>query len=321
MHNQILIFRRLGLLAFAAAGVYLLLSAVGGGMLMESALHPPHRPLAQQSGLALAQWASGGIANVDIEGADSAQLKGWYARPAAWNGDSVILLHGVGDNREGVMSYAAMFLRSGYAVLLPDSRAQGESGGQIGTYGLLESGDVQRWSGWIANRANRTRRDAHAPCTYLFGESMGAAIALESTAIQPEVCAVVAEAPFSSFREIGYERIAQGLGSSIGFSHIAALPMVNFAFLYARLRFGLDFDRASPERKLAASHVPALLIAGLDDRNIPARHSIQIARLAGGQTQLWLVAGAGHTSASSVDSTAYERRVIGWLATHSRRAS
>jgi pimeloyl-ACP methyl ester carboxylesterase len=318
MHNRILIFRRLGLFAFAAAGVYLFLSAIGGVMLMENALHPQRRPVAQQSGFALAKWAPSGVADVEIEGADGAKLKGWYAQSPTWNGDSVILLHGVGDNRDGVTSYAAMFLRSGYAVLLPDSRAQGDSGGQIGTYGLLESGDVLRWSGWIANR---TGRDANAPCTYLFGESMGAAIALESTAIQPEVCAVVAEAPFSSFREIGYERIAQGLGASVGFSHIFALPMVNSAFLYARLRYGLDFDQASPERKLAASHVPALLIAGLEDRNIPARHSMQIARLAGGQTQLWLVAGAGHTSAASVDSTAFEHRVIGWLAAHSRRTS
>jgi alpha-beta hydrolase superfamily lysophospholipase len=217
------------------------------------------------------------------------------------------------------MSYAAMFLRSGYAVLLPDSRAQGESGGQIGTYGLLESGDVQGWSGWIANRANRAANDARAPCTYLFGESMGAAIALESTTAQPEVCAVVAEASFSSFREIGYERIAQGLGSNVGFSHIVALPAVNFAFWYARLRYGLDFDQASPEWKLTASHVPALLIAGLEDRNIPARHSERIARVAGGQTQLWLVAGAGHTSAASVDSAAFERQVIGWFAAHSRK--
>jgi alpha-beta hydrolase superfamily lysophospholipase len=146
------------------------------------------------------------------------ELKGWYWQPSAWNGDSVILLDGVGDNREGVTSCAAMFLRSGYAVLLPDSRAQGESGGQVGTYGLSESGDFKRRSGWIAHRAGREIRESS---TYFLGESVGAAIALELTAAQPEVCAVVAEAPFSSFREIGFERIAQGLRSSVGFSHIA----------------------------------------------------------------------------------------------------
>jgi poly(3-hydroxybutyrate) depolymerase len=153
------------------------------------------------------KWAPSGLSNVEIKSADGTELKGWYAEPSAWNRDSVILLHGVGDNREGVTSYAAMFLRSGYAMLLPDSRAQGESGGQIGTYGLLESGDLQRWSGWIAHRAGSDIRES---CTYFFGESMGAAIALESTAAQPEVCAVVAEAPFSSFREIGYSNLLSG---------------------------------------------------------------------------------------------------------------
>jgi anti-sigma factor RsiW len=97
MRNRILIFRRLGLLAFAAAGVYLLLSAIGGAVLMEGALHPQRRPVAEQNGFAVAivKWAPGGVANVDLKGADGADLKGWYAQPLAWNGDSVILLHGV----------------------------------------------------------------------------------------------------------------------------------------------------------------------------------------------------------------------------------
>jgi fermentation-respiration switch protein FrsA (DUF1100 family) len=314
------IIRRLSIVASAGGGIYLLFSAVGGVLLMENALHPQRRAVEAQDAFAarIAQWAPAGVVNAEVDGADGAQLKAWYARPLAWSGDSVILLHGVGDNREGVSSYAAMFLQSGYAVLMPDSRAQGESGGRIGTYGMLESGDVHRWSHWIALHAG-VRDKSLVPCTYFFGESMGAAIALEATVGDPTVCAVVAEAPFSSFREIGYERIAQGLGSSVALSHIVAFPAVNFAFWYARLRYRVDFDQVSPEECLTVSRVPALLIAGLADNNIPARHSERIAKLAGGQNQLWLVADAGHTSAASVAPETFERKVVGWFTAHSRR--
>lgn len=313
--------RVLRLLIPVAAVVYLVLSLGCGVVLMEGALHVARLPVDRKNSFAgiVAPWAVGGVADAEVTGADGALLKGWYAQPTVWNGDSVILLHGVGDTRQGVMYYAPMFLRAGYSVLLPDSRAHGESGGAVVTYGLLESEDVRRWSIWVASRARHTG-DRRAACTFLFGESLGAAIALQATMAAQNVCAAVAEAPFSSFREIGYERIAQGLGSTVNFSHGIAWPMVNFAFLYAHLRYGLDFDEASPERKLAQSRVPALLITGLEDRNIPKRHSERILAFAEQGTQLWGVAGAGHTSAVSVGSSEFEQRVLGWFSTHSRRS-
>ena len=79
-----------------------------------------------------------------------------------------------------------MFLKEGYRILLPDSRAHGDSGGAIATYGLLERDDIHRWADWA-------RQQPHTGCVYLFGESMGAAIALQATAADPNLCAVVVE--------------------------------------------------------------------------------------------------------------------------------
>jgi pimeloyl-ACP methyl ester carboxylesterase len=317
MRKQTSIAGGLRSLLAVAIAIYLILSLVGGVVLMEGALHIARRPVAGRNDFSqsIAPWVQSGVADAEITGADGARLVGWYAQPTAWNGQTVILLHGSADNRQGMTGYAPMFLRAGYAVLLPDSRGHGESGGSVVTYGLLESGDVDRWSEWITNRAHT---DNHAGCTYLFGESMGAAIALQAAASTPNVCAVVAEASYASFREIGYERVAQSLNSSVGISHVIGWPMVNMAFLYARLRYGLDLDQVSPERKLAASHVPALLIAGLADKNIPPRHSERIARLSAQRSELWLVPGADHTMAASVAPAEFERRVLGWFSAHSR---
>jgi hypothetical protein len=72
------------------------------------------------------------------------------------NGDAVILLHGVADNRMGMIGYADLLLRHGYAVLLPDARRHGESGGELATYGIKEAGDVRRWYDWV-EQAERSR--------------------------------------------------------------------------------------------------------------------------------------------------------------------
>jgi pimeloyl-ACP methyl ester carboxylesterase len=315
------LLKRLSVFAAALLTAYAALCIVGGVLLMEGALHQHRRPVTGRGEFAgmVERWSAADVEDVSVAGADDATLKAWYVRPQGWNHDSVILLHGVGDNRQGVIAYVPMFLAAGYAVLLPDSRGHGESGGELTTYGLLEAEDVHRWALWLTSHEVSALSKSPANCIYLFGESLGAAIALQATVTARSVCAVVAEAPFESFREIGYERIAQGLGWSVGTAHIAAWPMVESAFLEARWRYGLDFDKASPERALAASRVPALLIVGLSDTNIPPRHGRAILQAAGPPSEIWEIPRAGHTGAVSVDSAAFEQRVLDWFAKHRGR--
>lgn len=100
------------------------------------------------------------------------ELHAWYSVPEHQNGQAVILLHGIGDNGGGVAGYGQASLRQGYRILLPDSRAHGESGGAVATYGLRESDDIHRWVSWFYGKG--------ASCVDGFGESMGAALGLEN---------------------------------------------------------------------------------------------------------------------------------------------
>src|SRR5579864_8742317 len=100
-----------------------------------------------------------------------------------------------------MLAYARLMLAHGYSVLLPDARAHGESGGRIATYGLLEADDIHRWISWL--------EDQHHPiCAYGFGESYGAALLLQSLAVEHRFCAVVAESSFSKFSVVAPERAA-----------------------------------------------------------------------------------------------------------------
>jgi len=163
---------------------------------------------------------------------------GFFSRvdaKASVNGDAVMLFHGVGDNREGMMGFAELFLANGFAVLVPDSRAQGESGGDFPTYGVKESEDVRRWFDWLAMQQ-------HPKCVFGMGESMGAAIVLQAVKTTP-FCAMVAESSFASFREIAYIRVGQEFHAGSWLGRLVLRPAVELAFLYGGLTRGVNLGR------------------------------------------------------------------------------
>lgn len=289
-----------------AAGAYLLASAIAGWELAQMALHPGRRTPPP----AAPAWMRLPVIDPTIKAADGAQLEAWYFQPVHPNGAAIILLHGMGDTRQGVAGYAYMFLQHGYSVLLPDSRAHGASGGAIATYGVLERDDIRRWAAWL--------RPQTPGCEYLFGESMGAAIAIQASAVTPGICAATAEASFASFREIANDRISQWTHLGLWFPKTLGAPARELAFLDAAFRDRVNLADANPLRSIRESRVPTLLICGTADDNIPMRHSLELFRAGASHSELWIVEGAEHTGASDVNPQAFERRVVGWFEQHGR---
>jgi uncharacterized protein len=138
---------------------------------------------------------------------------------------------------------------------------------------------------------------------------MGAAQLLQSLDTHPRFCAVAAESPFSTFREIAYDRMGQPfhLGPWVGRTILR--PLVEIAFLRARLKYGLDMQQISPEDSVAATSVPVLLIHGELDSNIPVRHSRAIHTRAP-KAELWEVPNAGHCGAISTAPEEFEKRLL-----------
>ena len=181
----------------------------------------------------------------------------------------MILLHGHTDNRAGMLGSADMLLRQGYAVLLPDARAHGASGGDMATYGVKEADDVRRWFDWI-------ERSESPRCIDGLGESMGAAQLLASLRTTPGFCAVVAESAFANFREASYDRTGEKINAGAWAGRTLLRPVVEVGLLYARWQYGVNLEQASPQNAVAASSIPVLLIHGLKDTNLPPRHSEMI---------------------------------------------
>jgi pimeloyl-ACP methyl ester carboxylesterase len=277
-------------------------------VLGEFALHAARVPIHNRQAVqATASRFGAALQNVSIASEDGTQLQAWFARPAQATGDAIILLHGIGDNRQGMVRFAELFLSYGYSVLLPDSRGQGTSGG-LPTYGFREKGDIRLWFAWLSIH-ERPR------CIYGMGESMGGAIMLQAIKEIP-FCAVVAESPFASFREIAYIRVGQFFNTGSWLGRIALRPAVEFAFIYCWLRYGVHLSSISPEMSVVGDRVPILLIHGMLDTNIPIQQSESIFKHCPTHIIFWEVPNAGHCGAVNAAPREFEKRVIGWYRSH-----
>ncbi len=301
------------LLRFSAiiVGVWLVLCIAIGIVAEEWALHPWRRvlgPEAEARAQEIAVRNHAVLSEVSIIAADGVTLRSWSIRPVAGNGDAVIVLHGVGDNRMGMLGYADLLLKHNYAVLLPDARAHGKSGGTLATYGLREAGDVRRWFDWI-------EKTESPRCIDGLGNSMGAALMLESLRTTPGFCAVVVESPFADFREASYDRLGEWSGAGPWFGRTLLRPAVEVGLLEAHWRHGIDLEQVSPENAVDSSRVPILLIHGKKDAKLPVYNSEEI-KSHNSAIVLWEPANAGHCGAIGTEPAEYERRVFGWYESH-----
>lgn len=248
---------------------------------------------------------------VQMVGSRDTSLTGWLFSPAAPNGDAVILLHGLGRSCERMADHAQFLLQQNYTVLTPDSRAHGCSAGDLITYGLDEVYDVNQWADWLCTGRTVTN-------LYGLGESLGAAVLLQSLPHSSRFRALVVECPFASFHRVAYDWVAAKLRIHTRYARVALWPVIEAGLLYARWRYRLQLQNASPERAIATTDVPVLLIHGTDDRLVPLEHARRLRRSNPGAVTLWEVNGAGHTGALSLCPDLFSHRVLQWFTAHAQ---
>lgn len=113
-------------------------------------------------------------------------LAGWYI--PSQNGAAVILLHGSGGSRMGMLPYAAMLAKHGFGVLLYDQRACGESQGTMRSYGWLDAGDLLEAVKYV-----QAQPDVDPESIGVLGTSLGGQIAIRAAAQSAAIRAVVSD--------------------------------------------------------------------------------------------------------------------------------
>jgi len=231
-------------------------------------------------------------------------LRGWYLRPA---GDgpfaTIIFVHGLGSNRasDHALDLAAELQRSGFAVLLFDLRAHGESGGERVSAGYHERSDVLGAYDFARSRGSGA--------VGLVGFSFGAGIALLAAADEPRIAAVVADSAFADAGDL----IAQETARKTPIPEWLVPAFLPAARVIAQRLHGIDLDEVAPEEAVRRLAYPVLLAHGDLDERVPLGHGERVFAAAPEGSYLWTVTGAGHVEAYDLARPEYERRVVDYL--------
>jgi pimeloyl-ACP methyl ester carboxylesterase len=215
------------------------------------------------------------------------------------------MLHGVGGNRADVVGLGVVYEKAGYAVLTPDIRGHGESGGLV-SYGIQDEADVRAWLDWL-QRQPRVQR------LYGFGVSLGASVMLESLKQEHRFRAVVAESAFVDFPSIANERIARQAPARLQW---LARPVVAAGMLWSDLRYGIPLSQASALEGLRKTRTPVLLAHGLQDNLTSPENSRRLAAANPTVATLWLVESGKHANLWATLGVEFESRTLAWFAAH-----
>ena len=214
----------------------------------------------------------------EVTTADGIALDGWQFSPAGAPRAVIVLVHGKDINRQHFVGAAKRFVEEGYAVVAYDQRAHGRSTGEFVTYGAKEVGDLQRV---IDVALARWGRDLPV---VVIGESLGAAVALQTAAVDPRIRAVAAGAAFADLTTVIDDHTPFFLSAA------GKEKAVRVAETAGRFRVA----DISPERSARDIHVPTLLLHGSEDQFLPLKHSLRIYEALAGPRALVRLEGVDH---------------------------
>jgi uncharacterized protein len=217
---------------------------------------------------------------------------------------TVIILHAHKSRKENFLGVAERFCAVGFRCIMPDLPGHGEHPAPYTTYGLREAGLPAQW----ADGVSRDLGVKLGPC-YLFGYSMGGAVALHAAGLEPQRwTGVVTVAAFAELDEAVANSAAARYGSIAPPLHTLVRPVVQWR---------ADFDpREVSTVKVAAgiSGPRVMILHGDQDLFVPPHHAQRIFQaLPAARKELLLVPGAAHSNVLLTDAPVYAQICKHWL--------
>jgi len=241
--------------------------------------HVMTRPFRQPAGPPRAGFIAGDVVS------DGLRLRAW-TRPGSPRLPAVVIVHGVGDSLESFVDHGLVFAGRGHTVLLLDTRGHGGSEGTSITLGGREREDVRA-------AMEALRRGGLAGSGFLLvGHSMGAVAVLRAAAEQADVRAVIAEAPYDTFRGT-IERHA-----AILYGLPRWVPIIPLSIAFAEWRAGFDADEVDAVAAASRARGALLAIADGEDIRMPEVIVRRVFDAHPGPKRMWVAPDAGHVGAS-----------------------
>lgn len=235
--------------------------------------------------------------NITVE--DTIRLKGWfiYARLKPAKG-TIFLLHGIASCKNAMLPLAKILSMEGYNCVCYDSRANGESGGLNCTFGYFEKKDLSKYIDSTIARFPNSK-----PYCVL-GNSLGAAVAIQSMAEDKRLVCGIAESPFANLRSVIHDYFARMFLLRMNF-----IPDKALKFTEKIAHFEIDSVQPALSAKLITN--PTMIIHGLQDEHIASAYGRKVFDNISSKEKFWYpITNGNHYNLSSVDNDQYKKRII-----------
>ncbi|MBO0585688.1 alpha/beta hydrolase [Sporosarcina sp. E16_8] len=235
-----------------------------------------------------------------IESPNGYLLKAVFLKPLE-TAKTVIICHGVTENKINSMKYARLFERLGFNSVIYDHRRHGDSGGKTTSFGYYEKIDLQ-----VIVRAVRERIGKRA-LLGIHGESMGAATTiLYAGTFKDEANFHIVDCPFSDFSE----QILHILRKNTPIRSSMALRIAN---VFLKMRDGYTLNLVSPREVVRNITKPVLFIHSLEDDFILPYMTVELYEAKLGDKMLILFNKGAHAKSFNDNPVQYEKTVQEFL--------
>ena len=216
---------------------------------------------------------------------------------------AVILLHGMGLNKESMLRHARFLCNGGYSVLAIDFRSHGNSETAYVTYGRDELLDIKIAIAYLNNRGYEK--------IALLGTSFGGAMAIIGASKYREIDALIVDG--------GYSQLADALYQFSKFGNNKKLPLTLFEIGFGLLRIDAYFSIGKlyffldPLDYIGKVKVPTFIIHGQKDKTVLVKNAYKnynASNIRG--KEMWLDV-KKHTPSLWSDYPVYEENVLNFL--------
>jgi len=214
---------------------------------------------------------------------------------------TVVLVHGISACKEVDLERAKILADAGYASLLLDLRAHGQSEGEFCTFGYYEKNDLRA----VADTLYKLFPGRPMA---IWGASLGGAVTLQAMAVEPRYQFGIVESTFDEFDKVATEYGADwlfGLRS----------PWLTHRVLSKAGKIA-HFDPYSVKPVVSAAQInrPILFIHGDKDSRIPMWFGLRNYEACPAPGKRWYqVPGAGHNNLWKIAGDSMQQKVLSFL--------
>lgn len=244
---------------------------------------------------------------VQVTAADGTVLKGTYIEDARRSHHTVILLHGLYQNRSMCLPYVSLYRNLGYNVLLIDQRGHGESGGGHTDWGLSEVDDIDAWVKLLQKKDPAAKIGLH-------GISLGAAMSLlyAGSSYGDKLAFCVADSSYGNILQLGREKIFDWAQDPLAIWGLDVLdPFFQAAMFYHTHKLLADIE---PMQAMKHISVPLLILHGSADELVPVKTADDLYRQDRGKNKyIHIFKGSPHAAGIETHREEYERVLDSFL--------